>query len=169
MAAAGAKKIALFKIMGEGRVTSRQQLDRENGFRNYVKEHSPQTEVVDLTLFVYDKVGMHERMEEFFKQNPGVMFGLSFNSSIHIVANYLRAAKPSRQHVTLLGYDAIDANVECIKNGSVDFLIAQHPQKQGLNCLRSMVNACVLRMKQKVEHYMAIELLTKENIDFYKD
>ena len=36
MAAAGAKKIALFKIIGEGRVASRQQLDREAGFRRYI-------------------------------------------------------------------------------------------------------------------------------------
>ena len=169
MAAAGAKKIALFKLMGEGRVASRQQLDREGGFRQYMKDHSPKTDIVDMTLFVYDKEGMKERMREFFEKHPDVMFGLSFNSSIHIVASFLRDEMPQHKHVTLLGYDAIDANVECIKNGSVDFLIAQHPQKQGLNCLRSMVNACVLRMKQKVEHYMAIELLTKENIDFYKD
>ena len=59
--------------------------------------------------------------------------------------------------------------MECIKNGSADFLIAQHPQSQGLDCFRSMFNTCVLKMNIKRDHYMAIELLTKENIDFYKD
>jgi hypothetical protein len=32
-----------------------------------------------------------------------------------------------------------------------------------------MFNSCVLHMQQKRDHYMAIELLMKENIDFYKD
>lgn len=168
MATAPKKKIALFKIIGEGRVASRQQLNREVGFRKYMQEHSPKTQIVSLDLFVYDRAGMRELLGRFFRENPDVVSGLTFNSSIHIIADYLREEMPDR-HVTLLGYDAIDANVECVKDGSVEFLIAQHPQKQGLNCLRSMVNACVLRMKQKMEHYVPIELLMKENIDFYKD
>ncbi len=169
MAAAGAKKIALFKIIGEGRVASRQQLDREAGFRSYMKEHCPKTEIVVLNLYVYDQQGMKELLRKFFTEHPDIHYGLTFNSSIHKVAEFLREEMPKHKHVSLMGYDAIDANVQCIKDGSVDFLIAQHPQKQGLNCLRTMVNACVLHMKQKVEHYVSIELLTKENIDFYKD
>ena len=169
MAAGNAKKIALFKIIGEGRVASRQQLDREAGFRSYMKEHCPKTEIVVLNLYVYDKEGMKERLREFFTEYPDINYGLTFNSSIHIVADFLREEMPKHKRVTLMGYDAIDSNVQCIKDGSVDFLIAQHPQKQGLNCLRTIVNACILHMKQKVEHYVSIELLTKENIDFYKD
>lgn len=169
MAAAGAKKIALFKLMGEGRVASRQQLNREVGFRKYMEEHSPKTEIVDLSLFVYDKEGVKERLKNFFTENKDIYHGLTFNSSIHMIANFLKEEMPKHKHVTLLGYDAIDANVTCIKDGSVDFLIAQHPMRQGLNCIRTMINACVLRLKQNRDHYMAIDLLTKENIDFYKD
>ena len=169
MAAAGAKEIALFKLMGEGRVASRQQLNREVGFRQYMAEHSPSTKIVDLTLFVYDKDGVKERLKEFFTSHPTICHALSFNSSIHTIANFLKKEMPKHKHVTLLGYDAIDANVACIKDGSVDFLIAQHPMRQGLNCIRTMINACVLHMKQNKNHYMAIDLLTKENIDFYKD
>lgn len=169
MAAAGAGQVALFRLMGEGRVASRQQLDREVGFRRYMEQHSPQTEVLSLNLYVYDRQGVRDTLREFFTQHPTLAHGLSFNSSIHFIARFLNEEMPERPHVTLLGYDAVDANVKCIQDGSVDFLIAQHPQKQGLNCMRSMVNACVLRMPQKQIHYMAIELLTRENIDFYVD
>lgn len=169
MAAAGAEKIALFKLMGEGRVASRQQLNREVGFRKYMETHSPETEIVELSLYVYDKVGVQERLKAFFTENKDIYHGLSFNSSIHTIANFLKKQMPRHRHVTLLGYDAIDANVACIKDGSVDFLIAQHPMRQGLNCIRTMINQCVLHYKQTRNHYMAIDLLTKENIDFYKD
>ena len=108
-------------------------------------------------------------MSEFFTANPDIRHALSFNSSIHIIADFLREKMPQHPHVTLLGYDAVNANVECIKNGSADFLIAQHPQTQGLDCFRSMFNSCVLKMNIPRDHYMAIELLTKENIDYYKD
>lgn len=163
------EKIALFKLMGEGRVASRQQMNREVGFRKYMEEHCPNIEIVELILYAYDKKGMHERMYEFFKNNPDIRHGLSFNSSIHVIADFLRKEMPEHPHVTLLGYDAVDRNVECIKNGSADFLIAQHPQDQGLNCFRSMFNKCVLKMTIPRDHYMAIELLTRENIDYYKD
>ncbi len=170
MAAGGApKKLCMFKILGEGRVASRQQMNREVGFRQYIKEHCPECEIKDVILYAYDKPGMKEIMRKFFTENPDIKFGLSFNSSIHIIGNFLREEMPEHGHVSLLGYDAVDANVECIKNGSVDFLIAQHPHTQGKNCFRSLFNATVLHIKQKCDHYVSIELLTKENIDFYKD
>lgn len=170
MAAGGSpKKLGLFKIMGEGRVASRQQQSREQGFRQYMKEHCPDCEIVDVILYAYDKQGMNDVMRKFFKENPDIRFGLSFNSSINIIGNFLHENMPDYPHVTLLGYDAVQPNVECLKNGYVDFLVAQHPHDQGLNCFRSMFNSCVLHIKQKKEHYVAIELLTKENIDFYKD
>lgn len=163
------EKIAIFKVMGEGRVASRQQMNREVGFRNFMKEHRPEIEIVEVSLMAYDKKGMKESMRRFFTSNPNIRHGLAFSSAIHIVARFLREEMPKHPHVTLLGYDATEANVECIKNGSADFLIAQHPINQGLNCFRSMFNVCVLKMNLPRDHYMSIELLTKENIDFYKD
>lgn len=163
------KKIALFKVMGEGRVASRQQMNREVGFRQYMEEHCPKIQIVDVHLYAYDKQGMHDIMREFFTENPDIHHALCFNSSVHLIANFLRLNMPNHPHVTLLGYDAIGANVECVKNGFVDFLIAQHPQTQGLNCFRSMFNSSVLKMNLPRDHYMSIELLTKENIDYYKD
>lgn len=163
------KKIAIFKVLGEGRVASRQQMDRELGFRKYMQEHLPQCEIVDVNLYAYDKDGVKEILNKFFAENPDIITGLSFNSSIHIICNFLRNEKPDHKHVTLLGYDAINTNVECIKNGSCEFLIGQHPHDQGLNCFRAMFNACVLHIKQRKNHYVSIELLTKENIDYYKD
>lgn len=169
MAATSAKKIALFKIMGEGRVASRQQLRREEGFRRYMATHSPKTKILDQNLYAYDKEGMKDTLREFFTKNKNVRCGLTFNTSIHIIADFLKNEMPDHEHVILLGYDAIDANSRCIKEGTVDFLIAQHPHEQGLNCLRTLINACVLNTPQQKQHYMAIELLTRENIDFYRD
>lgn len=169
LAAGTTHKIALFKLMGEGRVASRQQLDRETGFREYVKTHSPETEIVTENLYVYDADGMKKTLRTFFEENKDIRYGLTFNSSIHLIGNFLKNEMPDYPHVTLLGYDAIDRNVECLKNGEVEFLIAQQPQKQGLNSFRTTFNATVLKMKQNVINYVPIQLLTIENLDFYKD
>ncbi len=169
MAAGTSKKIAIFKMLGEGRVASRQQLEREKGFRGYIKKHSPKTEIVDLNLYVYDKKGMKDSLKQFFTEQDDLRFGISFNSSIHVIGNFLKDEMPGHPHICLMGYDAIDSNIQCIRNGSVDFLIGQHPQQQGLNCFRSLFNSCVLNMKQTVLHYVGIDLIMAENIDYYKD
>lgn len=170
MAAGGhPKKMSIFKIMGEGRVASRQQYDREIGFKNYMKEHCPECIIDEVQLYAYDKDGFNTILREYFKENPDVPCGVAFNSSIHKIAEFLSSERESKNHMQLLGYDATAANIECIKNGSVDFLVAQHPFKQGLNCFRSLFNSYILHTKQQKEHYVAIELLTKENIDFYMD
>lgn len=170
MATAGkAQSIALFKVLGEGRVASRQQMEREEGFRRYMHQYCPDSKILTVNLYAYDKEGTHETLRTFFSEHPEVIAGLTFNSSIHLVSQYLRTERPDHVHVSLLGYEATNFNVECIKNDSCDFLIAQHPHDQGLNCFRSMFNACVLHIPQKPLHYVSIELLTKENIDFYKD
>ncbi|MBO5750651.1 MAG: LacI family DNA-binding transcriptional regulator [Bacteroidaceae bacterium] len=164
-----AQRIFIFKILGEGRVASRQQLNRERGFRQYLADNCPKCEIVDVNLYAYDKQGMREIMREAFAENPDVRLGVSFNSSIHLIGDFLRTEMPEHPHVTLLGYDMLEANVRCVKQGFVDFLIAQHPHKQGLNCFRSMFNTCVLHSKPTRDHYVSIELLTKENIDYYED
>ncbi len=169
MAAANTKKIALFKLIGEGRVASRQQLDRETGFREYVSKHSPETEIITENLYIYDKDSTKKALKQFFDKNKDIRFGLTFNSSIHLIGNFLKEEMPEYPHVTLLGYDAIDRNVECLRNGSIEFIIAQQPQKQGLNSFRATFNSTVLKMTQNVINYVPIQLLTIENIDFYKD
>lgn len=169
MSAGTSKRIALFKFLGEGRVASRQQLERERGFRAYVERHSPGTEIVDINLYAYDKEGMKDTLRDFFTQHKEIRNGVSFNSSIHIVGDFLKNEMPHHHHIALLGYDAIDSNIRCMRDGYVDFLVGQHPQHQGLNCFRSLFNSCVLQMKQQVMHYVGIDLIMPENMDFYQD
>ena len=112
---------------------------------------------------------MKDSLREFFTENKDIRYGLSFNSSIHVIANFLKDEMPRHPHITLLGYDAINANTKAMRDGYVDFLVGQHPQHQGLNCFRSIFNHCVLKSKQQVLHYMGIDLIMPENLDFYKD
>ena len=57
---------------------------------------------------------------------------------------------------------------ECIRQGSISFLIAQHAFMQGYACIDTLFNAIILKKEVDPVNYMPIELLTKENIDFYR-
>ena len=162
------KALCIFKVMGEGRIATRQQLDREVGFKNYVKTHCPECEIKELQLFAYDKKGMQQSMQDFFTENKNIECGITFNSTISIIADFLHNNMPDYD-IRLLGYDTVGKNVECLKNGTVDFIVAQHAKRQGYNCFRNMFSSSVLHSEQERDHYVAIELLMKENVDFYED
>ena len=162
------KELCIFKVMGEGRIATRQQLDREVGFKNYVKAHCPDCEIKELQLFAYDKKGMQQSMQDFFTENKNIECGITFNSTISIIAEFLNKNMPD-YNIRLLGYDTVGKNVECLKKGTVDFIVAQHAKRQGYNCFRNMFSSSVLHAEQERDHYVAIELLMKENVDFYED
>ncbi len=67
-----------------------------------------------------------------------------------------------------MGYDMVAKNATCLREGSISFLIAQHAFMQGYECVDTLFQAIVLRNKVTPVNYMPIEILTKENVDFYR-
>jgi LacI family transcriptional regulator len=67
----------------------------------------------------------------------------------------------------IMGYDMVSKNAHCLREGSISFLIAQHAYVQGYNCIDTLFRAIVLKQPVAPVNYMPIELLTKENVDFY--
>ena len=62
----------------------------------------------------------------------------------------------------------VGKNVECLKQGSISFLIAQHAYMQGYSCVDTLFRAIVLKKEVEPVNYMPIEWLLKENVDFYR-
>ncbi|MDT3387356.1 MAG: transcriptional regulator, partial [Bacteroidota bacterium] len=48
------------------------------------------------------------------------------------------------------------------------FIIAQHGYQQGYACIETLFKAIVLKKKVTPLNYMPIELLSRENVDFYR-
>ena len=67
----------------------------------------------------------------------------------------------------MLGYDLLIRNVHCLKQGTVDFLIAQKLTAQGYNSIESLCNHLIFKKEVKQYNYMPITLLSKENVDYY--
>lgn len=67
-----------------------------------------------------------------------------------------------------MGYDMVNKNAMCLREGSISFLIAQHAYMQGQFCMEALFNAIVLKKEIAPINYMPIELITRENMDFYQ-
>jgi LacI family transcriptional regulator len=165
--AAKEKEIALFKQTRDGKVGSKQQANRETGFRHYMVDHFPDTKIIEVDLPLDDEKKDYDGiLEKFFAANPGIHHCITFNSKAHIVGEFLQ--KSNRRNIQIMGYDMVPKNEECVRQGSISFLIAQHAYQQGYASVDALFEAVVLKRAVNPVNYMPIEILTKENVDFYR-
>lgn len=159
------RHVMLMKLMSKGRVASSQQKNREIGFRKYMEAHYPKCEVVEMPLQIGEEDRYDQQIKDFFARYPAIRHCITFCSRAYILGEYFRENGLTGYH--LFGYDMVDKNVECLKQGTIDFLIAQHPYKQGYNCIKSLFNHIVLKKAVQRDNYMPLELLTAENYIYY--
>ena len=161
------KEIMLMKQMLDGNVASKQQENRETGFRHYMHDHFPNVQISELDLPLdEDRAQYDQLLDRFFKKHPQVHHCITFNSKAHLVAEFLQ--RSNRRNIQIMGYDMVEKNAECLRQGSISFLIAQHAYMQGYECVETLFDAIVLKREVNPVNYMPIELLTKENIEFYR-
>ena len=157
----------LMKQMRNGNVASKQQENRETGFRHYMHDHFPDVTITEVNLSLdTEREQYDDILEEFFTSHPLIHHCITFNSKAHLVGEFL--LRSNRRNVQIMGYDMVPKNAECVRQGSISFLIAQHGFMQGYTCVDALFRAIVLKKKVEPINYMPIELLTKENIDFYR-
>lgn len=160
-------EIVLLKITKNGRVISKQQDNREVGFRHYMHDHFPRVRILNLELPIGQSRQLNDSMlETFFAENPNIHHGITFGSKAHVMGDFL--LRTNRRNVQIMGYDMVGKNAECLRQGSISFLIAQHAYQQGYCCIDALFKAIVLKKKVHPVNYMPIELLSKENVDFYR-
>nr|MBP7471593.1 LacI family DNA-binding transcriptional regulator [Prevotella sp.] len=165
--AAKEKEILLMKQTVNGRVVSKQQDNREVGFRHYMHDHFPEVTITPLDLPIEGtKAEYNKILEQFFSSHPNVHHCITLGSKAHIIGEFL--LKTNRRDIQIMGYDMVAKNAECLREGSISFLIAQHAYQQGYSCIDALFKAIVLKKKVQPINYMPIELLSRENVNFYR-
>ena len=159
------KEVVIFRKIHEGIVGSNQQESREIGFRQYMREHHPHCNILELDLHAERNDEDNAMLDEFFRSHPAVKNGITFNSKVYIIGEYLQ--KRGKEGFNLIGYDLLERNVTCLKEGKVSFLIAQQPELQGFNVIKSLCDHLIFKKEVTCVNYMPIDLLSVETIDYY--
>lgn len=145
-----------------------QQKYREQGFRDYMVTRYPQCQILEVDIDVsLSESQVDTLLDRFFKEHPDVKNGITFNSQVNVIGGYLQ-----RRNITdfcLLGYDMLEHNVKCLREGTVRFLIAQRPTLQGYNSIDSLCSSLIFHKEVTQLNYMPIDLLTVDNVDFYHE
>ncbi len=110
-----------------------------------------------------DELTLHNIPYIYIDSNIKEEPALSFKA--YIIGEYL--LKKEKKDFNLMGYDLLQRNVDCLKQGSIFFLIAQQPTLQGFDGIKALCEHLILKKEITRENFMPIDLLTKENIEFY--
>ncbi len=140
-------------------------LKRNKGFESYYRDH-PEPEVQIHTI------NIENTSQEFVDQAIGGAFrkfrninGIFVPSSrVYKVASYLSRKK---NKIRLIGYDLTEENIPFLESETIDFLISQKPVEQGYQGIMALLGHLVLKKECKKNIYLPIDIITKENLNYY--
>ncbi len=99
--------------------------------------------------------------------HPDVRGIFMSNASTHLAADFVRSRAADRR-IHIIGYDLIDDNVRGLRDGVIDFLISQQPERQGYEGISTLYRHVVLKEQVPRKPTMQIDIVTSENVDFYR-
>jgi len=137
----------------------------EEGFRAYFKYHNLSHDIVKMDITLTDYLSVEKGLSKVFRQHPGLKAIFVTNSRVSKVAHYLEKTK--KEHVFLIGYDFLKENIEYLKSGVIDILICHKPEEQGYKGIMALYQYLVLGAKIERISFMPIDIITKENYEFY--
>lgn len=142
-------------------------LQIENGFRRYFKEVGLNTEItrIDIRETEYESVARYLTYVFMFHNEIEAVFVT--NSQVSTVASFLYNSQ--RKHIALIGYDYTTENIRYLKNGTIDFLICHQAEDQGYRATMSLYQHLVLGQSVPKEYLMPIDIITKENHEYYRN
>ncbi len=85
------------------------------------------------------------------------------NSKVHLVTRLFNNM-PDRPKI--IGYDLIPKNIELLKQGKIDFLLNQNPEKQGFEAVNLLFDQLVRKEIVKKANYTSIDIITAENLSY---
>ncbi len=143
-------------------------VQREKGFYEYFSKNKPESGRNLITQEIADPTSEESQniIETLLQSNPQIQGIFVTNSQVYYLASILE--KLNLTGIRVIGHDLIHENISFLKKGFIDFLICQRPEEQGYNAIRTLFEHLVLKKEVKNEKYTSIDIITKENLDYYK-
>ena len=144
-------------------------VQREMGFYDYFKQKKEPSNKNIITVEINDPASdaCFAQIGDEIKKANNVKGIFVTNSQVYKVAEYLE--KNNRKGIRLIGHDLIPNNVAYMEKDMVDFLICQRPEEQGYQSVITLFQHIILKKEVSSENYTSIDIITKENLDFYQE
>jgi len=140
---------------------------KEEGFKTYFRDQNIDAEFIEANINQPDYATVEKRLAEIFDKNPDISSVFVTNSRVFTVARFLETK--GYKDVLLIGYDYTEENLEYLKNGMITFLICQKPEEQGYRGVMALYHHMILKIPIATIDYMPIDIVTRENYEFYRN
>jgi LacI family transcriptional regulator len=143
-------------------------VQREKGFYEYFNTTSPSGKKKLITMEIADPnlPECQNKIKSELLSNTNISGIFVTNSQVYYLARLLEETKITG--IRVIGHDLIDENISFLKKGIVDFLICQRPEEQGYRAIITLFEHLVLKKEVNSENYTSIDIITKENLNYYK-
>jgi LacI family transcriptional regulator len=143
-------------------------VQREKGFYEYFSQKYGSNKRMLMTLEVADPTNpeLQQKIRDMLLNRPDLKGVFVTNSQVYYLCRIMEEINLSG--IRVIGHDLIRENIDYLKKGTVDFLICQRPEEQGYFAIQSLFEHLVLKKEVTTENFTAIDIVTKENIDYYK-
>jgi LacI family transcriptional regulator len=137
---------------------------RNLGFRNYFELKNTYREIITIEINSINNIP--DKLHYYFIPEAKIKAVFVANSKTFMVADYF--AKNNIQNIRIVGYDLIERNIKFLQSGMIDFLLSQQPNQQGYIAVTTLYHQIVLGQKPISIQYIPIDIISSENLDFYK-
>ncbi|QRR00548.1 LacI family DNA-binding transcriptional regulator [Dyadobacter sandarakinus] len=159
------KKVLIINISKE--IDNYNYQEIEDGFRSYFKDHDQPNEIVRIDIRETDYQSVARHLTYVFHLNKDIGAAFVTNSRVHTVASFLKNSH--RTDVSLIGYDFVKENVGYLESNVIDFLICHRPEDQGYRGIMALYQRLIVNSSVTKLNYMPIDIVTKENYEFYQN
>ncbi len=142
-------------------------VEREKGFYDWYKKNNQTTHQLFTTEVPdTDNELWMEKVKSIIEKNniKGIFVT---NSKVFYAGRLIEKYKLT--DIKVIGHDLVKWNIEYLKKDIVQFLICQRPEEQGYNAINKLFRYVVEKSNVPEQNYTSIDIITKENIDYYKE
>ena len=154
-------------VRGRKNVDSHHAIDaRTKGFLDYFNLINGSRSIMEITLEEISPDEIKKVLTFEFRKNNHIKGIFVPSTAAYAVAQFLE--QENLTHMRLVGFDGHENNLKYLKTGTIDFLIDQDPFEQGYLAVKVLFNYLLFNKKPKSKYSSPINILTKENIGFFR-
>lgn len=147
-----------------------QMKTRENGFMEYLENKNFSGNIHHIEINPDDYTKTLLEVKDIINNSQGLLGGIVLNSRIYELVTLLEKLDANQQSkIRLVGHDAIERNIKGLRDGRISFILSQRPELQGYDALKAMGNYFLFKQVPEKVNYMPIDILIKENVDYYSN
>lgn len=139
-------------------------LQREKGFFDYFETRKEKKHRIIKIEISGNENELNAKLQELGIELSDIDAVFVTNSKVHQV---VACFKDLIHGPKIIGYDLIPRNIELLNLEKIDFLICQKPERQGFIAVNLLFDHIVKKEEVQTENYTPIDIITKENIDYY--